>query len=327
MSELALFFGIALIGYLLGSRFSSTLQEIKLFQSIQTIAVIILIFSMGLRVGINKEVTSQLGTIGIYAFIITLVVMFFSVLFVYFTRRLMGIDRYGLMKNERATPQRGELKAGLEEEQGGQKIDRMMIVILITIAFGIFGGFLLSKRIVLYYVEIDFVLGLVIMFGLSILLFFIGLDLGIDGTVVENFKKVGLRVLAIPLAIIAGTLVGAFFCGIFFRIISVKETLAVGAGFGWYSLSPALIIKEGFIIAGAISFLHNVMREVLAIFIIPFVAKYIGYVECCALPGSSAMDICLPIIIRATSENTAIYSFITGIVLSAVVPILIPLIL
>lgn len=330
MSELLYFFGLAVVGYFVGRRFDSKLFGIKLFQYIQTIAVVILIFSMGLRVGVNKEVTSQLGTIGIYAFIITIVVMFFSALFVYFTRRMMGIDRYGLMKYENDIGQRGGIQDGLDGlvgEEPVQKLDKMMLIILATIVAGILIGFLISKRLVSDYNQLDFILEVVIMFGLSLLLFFIGLDLGIEGTVVENFKKVGLRVLAIPLAIIAGTLVGAFVCGMFFEVISVKESLAIGAGFGWYSLSPALIIKEGFIIAGAISFLHNVMREVLAIFIIPFVAKHIGYVECCALPGSSAMDICLPIIIRATSENTAVYSFVTGVILSAVVPVLIPLIL
>lgn len=37
--------------------------------------------------------------------------------------------------------------------------------------------------------------------------------------------------------------------------------------------------------ASAVCFLHNVMRELFAIVLIPFVAKKIGYVETVGLPG------------------------------------------
>ena len=39
------------------------------------------------------------------------------------------------------------------------------------------------------------------------------------------------------------------------------------------------------------------------------------------------MDVCLPIVERATSSNTAVYSFVSGVVLSTAVPILVPLII
>ena len=62
-----------------------------------------------------------------------------------------------------------------------------------------------------------------------------------------------------------------------------------------------------------------------AIILIPGVARKIGYVESVTLPGASAMDVCLPIVVRATSGNTAVYSFISGTVLSFMVPVLVPL--
>lgn len=40
------------------------------------------------------------------------------------------------------------------------------------------------------------------------MLVFVGLDLGLDGTVIENFRKVGFRILAFPIAVIVGTLIG-----------------------------------------------------------------------------------------------------------------------
>jgi len=165
--------------------------------------------------------------------------------------------------------------------------------------------------------------GDLLILGLCILLFFVGMDLGREGTVVANFRKVGLRVLVFPLAVIAGTLASAVLIS-FFLPITARESMAVSAGFGWYTLAP-VILSEYNAQVSAISFMYNVMREMLGIVLIPLVAKYIGFVECTSLPGAAAMDVCLPIVEKATAPNITIYSFISGVVLSISVPILVPL--
>jgi len=158
--------------------------------------------------------------------------------------------------------------------------------------------------------------------GLCILLFFVGVDLGTEGTVVANMKRVGARILVFPLATILGTFAGVIIAS-FFLNISVIESLIIGSGFGWYSLSP-LIIAPYSIEISAISFLHNVSRELIGIILIPIVAAKIGYVECTSLPGAAAMDTSLPIIEKATNGDIVVYSFLSGLSLSVLVPILIP---
>lgn len=69
------------------------------------------------------------------------------------------------------------------------------------------------------------------------------------------------------------------------------------------------------------------MREMFGIILIPIVAKYIGFIEATSLPGAAAMDVCLPIVERATAPNITIYSFVSGVSLSIAVPILVPLII
>lgn len=165
--------------------------------------------------------------------------------------------------------------------------------------------------------------GDLLILGLCILLFFVGMDLGREGTVVDNFRKVGLRVLVFPFAVIAGTLTGAILVS-FFLPITARESMAVSAGFGWYTLAP-VILSEYNAQVSAISFMYNVMREMFGIILIPLVAKYIGFVECTSLPGAAAMDVCLPIVEKATAPNITIYSFVSGVVLSISVPILVPL--
>ena len=161
---------------------------------------------------------------------------------------------------------------------------------------------------------------------MCVLLFFVGFDMGVDGTVIRNFRQVGLRVLIFPVVIMAGSLIGTGVCAAFLPI-SLREALAVGGGFGWYSLAPGIIMEVGLVTASAVSFMHNVMREFISVLIIPFVARKAGYLEAVAVPACSSMDVCLPLIERSTRSDIAVYSFISGVIESAAVPVVVPLIL
>ncbi|MEG0291974.1 MAG: lysine exporter LysO family protein [Anaerovoracaceae bacterium] len=194
----------------------------------------------------------------------------------------------------------------------------MTKMVIITVIAGMFSGYFFMPESVMGISEN------ILIVGLCILLFFVGIDIGHQGTVVQNFKKVGFRVIIFPIAVIIGTMAGAA-VGALFLPVTLRESLAVGAGFGWYSLAPVILTKYSAELS-AISFMHNVFREVLGIMLIPIVAKRIGYIETTSLPGAAAMDVCLPIVERATNADIAVYSFVSGVVLSFAVPILVPLI-
>lgn len=189
---------------------------------------------------------------------------------------------------------------------------------IISVVLGMASGYLFLPD---YFV--NDLSGDLLVVGLCILLFFVGLDLGKQGTVVENMKKVGLKVLLFPIGAMLGCLAFAAIAS-FALSLTVRESMAIASGFGWYTLAP-VILSEYSAEISAISFLHNVMREMIGIIIIPFVAKYIGYIECCSIPGAAAMDVCLPVVEKATNSETAVYSFIMGVFLSTAVPILVPL--
>lgn len=161
--------------------------------------------------------------------------------------------------------------------------------------------------------------------GLCILLFFIGVDLGLNGSISRNFKDVGFGILVFPFAIMAGCLVFGLLAS-FLLPMSAKDSLAVVSGFGWYTLAPVILSDYSAEIS-AISFLHNIMREMLGLILIPITAKKIGYIEAAALPGAASMDVCLPVIEKTTNGVTVVYAFIMGVVFSAAVPILVPIII
>jgi uncharacterized membrane protein YbjE (DUF340 family) len=78
---------------------------------------------------------------------------------------------------------------------------------------------------------------------------------------------------------------------------------------------------------GALAFIANVLRELLAIICIPLAARYLGSLVAIAPGGATTMDTTLPLIAEATQNEATVAAFINGAILSALVPILIPLLM
>ena len=324
MRDLIVYVILAAIGYFIGSKLRHKKEKLAWTGKFQTVAIVLLVLTMGSRMGANDEVIENLGSIGVYSLVVTVVILVFSIIAVFLARKVLRIDRHGLLIS--ADKPKDAMNKEKNSNVDGRKIDKMTLIIIASVILGLICGYALVDKVFDSYDTFNTMAGHAIQIGLCILLSLVGLDLGLDGTVIDNFRKVGLRVLIFPFAIAIGSLAGAFICGLILPL-SIKEMLAVGAGFGWYSLAPGIILEAGLAQASAVAFMHNVMREILGIIFIPLVAKKIGYVETIALPGAAAMDVCLPIVEKSTSGNIAVYSFISGLVLSALVPIFVPLIL
>lgn len=161
--------------------------------------------------------------------------------------------------------------------------------------------------------------------GLCIILFLVGVDMGKQGNIWRDIKAAGIRTLVFPFAVAVGTLSMAAVASLFLPM-SAKDAMAASAGFGWYSLAPVLLADYSASVS-AIAFLSNVIREVLAIILIPIVSVKIGYLECIGLPGAAAMDTVLPVVVKSTDDHIAIYSFVSGVILSFAVPVVIPFII
>lgn len=165
--------------------------------------------------------------------------------------------------------------------------------------------------------------GILLDVGLCMLLFSVGVDIGSNKDIFKNLKNVGFKLLIVPAATVLGSLFGGILCSILFKM-NLFGSLAVASGFTWYTLS-AIIITPVSAELGTIAFLTNVFREIIAFISIPFIAKHIGYLETIAVGGAISMDTGLPIITRNTSQEVVIISFISGIIISLMVPILVPI--
>ena len=191
-----------------------------------------------------------------------------------------------------------------------------MIVVSCAVIVGILLGYLTKSYI-------NFDISLLIQFGLYLLLFFIGIDIGKNDNILNDLKKLNKKVLFLPFITIISSLAGGAVASILLSL-SVGESVAISAGMGWYSFS-AIELSKVSVELGGIAFLSNIFRELLAIFLIPIIAKKIGSFESVSVAGATAMDSVLPIINRSNPAEISIISFYSGLVISIVVPILIPI--
>ena len=171
--------------------------------------------------------------------------------------------------------------------------------------------------------HINFDISLLIQFGLYLLLFFIGIDIGKNDNILNDLKKLNKKVLFLPFITVISSLAGGAVASILLSL-SMGESVAISAGMGWYSFS-AIELSKVSVELGGIAFLSNIFRELLAIFLIPIIAKKIGSFESVSVAGATAMDSVLPIINRSNPAEISIISFYSGLVISIIVPILIPI--
>lgn len=100
MELITLYLGLAFVGYFVGSKIRNKNYNLKWMSKVQFVAVMLLVFTMGSRIGADEKVISSLDEIGIVAFIITIATLIGSVLMVYIARKLLKIDRVGGKTND-----------------------------------------------------------------------------------------------------------------------------------------------------------------------------------------------------------------------------------
>jgi len=127
----------------------------------------------------------------------------------------------------------------------------------------------------------------------------------------------------VPLLTMLGSLGGGLaLSGVF--DLQAGKALSLAAGFGWYSLSGVLISEMGDPVLGAAGFLINVIREAIALLSISFLARINMPLAAIGVGGATSMDVTLPLIERSCGASYVPLSIVNGAVLSMLVPLLVP---
>ena len=161
---------------------------------------------------------------------------------------------------------------------------------------------------------------------LYLLLGLAGASVGGDNRVWVTLRQVRPRILLLPAGIIVGSLLGAAAISPLLPI-SLRDALAIGSGMGYYSLSSILIADLRGETLGALALLSNILRELLTFIIAPLLVRIGGKLGPIASGGATVMDTTLPVTIKYAGKEYVVIGFISAVVVTMAVPILIALIL
>lgn len=263
-----------------------------------------LLFLLGYEVGVNPEVVKQFHKLGLEAFLIA----FFATLGSIACARIIQppqspSGRLNTTKFRLSFPDVKNLKGSLI----------ILSFFSLGLLLGVFG--LIQKQIIStnlsYYV-------------LCALMLSVGFSLGHQPDTVKKFRSIHSKALLLPLTTIAGTWLGVIVVG-FFLQHSFVDLLAIGSGFGYYSLSGILITQYKGAELGTIALLANIFREIFTLIFAPQMARFFGKLAPIAAGGATTMDTTFPIIVQTSGKEFSIIAIYCGFILDFSVPFLVTL--
>ncbi len=162
--------------------------------------------------------------------------------------------------------------------------------------------------------------------ALAVLIFLVGIGIGHNiSDLKKNLRTLRPGMLLLPLVTIIGTLAGALAVSLFIPSRSIPEVLAVGSGFGYYSLSSILITETKGAELGIIALLANICREIITLLGAPLLCRLFGPLAPISSGGATSMDTTLPIITAVSGNKFAVLSVYHGFVVDLSVPLLVTL--
>lgn len=160
-------------------------------------------------------------------------------------------------------------------------------------------------------------------YALCALLLCAGIGIGSDRNIVTKFKSLDVRMALLPLGTALGTFAGSLVVSFILSGRSPLDCLAVGSGFGYYSLSSIFITEYKGAELGTIALLANIIRELVTLLLSPVLAKVFGPLAPISSGGVTSMDTTLPIIMASSGEQYSAVSIFHGFILDFSIPFLV----
>lgn len=192
---------------------------------------------------------------------------------------------------------------------------------LIIVGFFILGVLCGVYQLIPY----DFTQSKLSFYALCALMFSVGISIGNDPQTLRNFRSLNPRLIFLPIMTILGTLAGCAVVSLFLSHRSVTDCMAVGAGFGYYSLSSIFITEYKGPELGTIALLSNITREIITLLFAPLLVRWFGNLAPISAGGATTMDTTLPIITRYSGQSFVVVSIFHGFVVDFSVPFLVTL--
>lgn len=300
----------------------------RVFETATTLVVFLLLFMLGLMLGGDRKVLGRLGTVGVQAALLALGGVAGSVLVsapVY--RRFFQGDSVDAQEPVPRDPDAPPKNASRRNAQRKNTPRRGPSHSAETsfISVGVFAGGILVGLVP------GFPRGIVNPAAIErlilLLVFLVGVGTGSNARIWAMLGRVHVRVVLVPLSCVAGTLLGAGAVSLVLPGLGLLQALAVGSGFGYYSLSSVIISGIAGSTLGTVALISNLLREVMTLIGAPLFAALFGRLAPIAAGGATSMDVTLPVITGTSGKEYAVIALFNGMVLTLLVPLLVPVFL
>lgn len=331
------FSGVAL-GYLVRKA-----EWVKFLSKGITYTIWLLLFFFGLQVGGNEQLVSNLDSLGVKALVISVAGVLGSSLAAWVLSRfvLKGFVAHAPtgvgpemcagheVSTDAAAGQMTLPNDGADSAETGTSSVLQFVGGFVIVAFFVAGA-LLGWLGWAPQALLDGGISIYVLYALMVQ---VGMSIGSDRKLKEIVGSMKPSFLFLPAGTIVGTLLAVALVGEFIGGLALSDTLAIGAGFGYYSLSSVLITEIKSVQAGAdvaaqlgtIALMSNIMREVIVLLFSPLLYRVFGRLAPIASGGATSMDSTLPVITAVCGKELAFVSIFHGILVDFSVPFLVTL--
>jgi uncharacterized membrane protein YbjE (DUF340 family) len=306
--------GLFMVGIGIGLIFRKQPRFLKVTEPLVSVAIFALLFFLGISVGTDPRVVQNITTLGWQAILLSSGAILGSL----FLARLAS--SFFREDEEKHPEPSSEKHKRLSVKWFINLIKNQSLWILLFFVGGAVGGQM--GIFPAYWGD-----AMVATATLYVMMVLVGTGLGADPRALEILKRTSFRILMVPAIVIVGSIGGSLLVSFLIDTVDATNGMAIGAGFGYYSLSAIFIGQISGSEMGVIALLANIFREVITLIAAPVMVQWFGKLGAIVSGGATAMDTTLPVIVKATGKEFAVVSIFSGIVLSVLVPVLVPFIL
>ena len=287
------------------------------FDRLMNLALVVLMAVIGMNIGTSEEVMGNLGRIGASCLLISLAAIWCSVgLVVLCEKTVMPLEKIRLqMAAESAGTMQsvGSAEAADDENSG---FSPLVLVMPGFILAGILAGWLLLGGHEAAWLDTALTVSLVFLYT------GVGVSLVSNKSVFGYIRRLGLRILFLPLAIFLGCMLGGFLAGMVLGVPAAWSVISA-SGMGYYSLTGAFMTETWGIEAGTYGFIVNVSRDVFTVLLLPVLIR-ISKGSPIASGAAGCMDTMLVPVSRYVGPELSLVALISGTILTFVVPMWLP---
>ncbi|MBP5518758.1 MAG: lysine exporter LysO family protein [Bacteroidales bacterium] len=305
--------GLLILGIVLGMFLRG--HNGKWVSAVVMATVCILLFVMGVRVGLNEEIIGAIKSTGVIS----------AILFVFGTGTCIILTwlftKYVIDRRREAVVAEAA-DTGSVEASGGSSGFKDSLIILGCFVLGLVLSLTRILPDAFYALDFESYADWV----LYAMLLFVGISIGMGDSILALVKKLPRRVLWLPLVALAGTWIGSVLAFLVIKSLgydlSLQQSATINTAMGYYSLSSILTTKAWGATIGSICLLTNLLRELFTILCAKPLGKIFGRFASTSSGGATVTDTSLPIILKAEGNEIMPAVLYFGIVINIAVPFL-----